>query len=247
MSCPDDPTLDQPVVDVFVTGRWVVSVRLPPTDRHDLGDLEAIARLDLGARRRGDGVRLRGADRALRELVELVGLADRLGAALDQPTPIRRIPMPAARKLFVNVAVDDVRRSTEFFSTLGFAFDERFCDSTTSCLVLSSEAFVMLLQRDRFTEFAGKALCDTTSHTETLLAISCASRDEVDDLVHRALAAGGSPALAPVDHGFMYGWSFYDTDGHHWEVLWMDPAALEAQPDEPSVPSDVPSSRSIAS
>ena len=147
MSSPDDSTLDEPIVDVFVGGRWVVSVRLPPADRRDLGDVAVLARLDLGARRRGDGVRLRGADRELRELVELVGLADRLGAALDQPTRIRRLPMPAARKLFVNVAVDDVRRSTHFFSTLGFAFDERFSDSATSCLVLSSEAFVMLKRR----------------------------------------------------------------------------------------------------
>ena len=219
---------DEPVVDVFVDGRWVVSVRLPPADRRNLGDVEALARLDLGARRRGHGVRVRGAGRELRELVELVGLADRLGPLLDHPTPIRRIPMPQSRKLFVNVAVDDVRRSTEFFGALGFDFDERFCNNTTSCLVLSSEACVMLLQRDRFSDFAGKALCDTASHTEALLAVSCSSREEVDDLVRRALAAGGSPALAPLDHGFMYGWSFYDLDGHHWEVLWMDPAALEA-------------------
>ena len=230
MCRPDETTgPDAPIVDVFVDGRWVVSDRLPPADRRHLGDVEALARLDLGARRRGDGVRLRGAGRELRELVQLVGLADRLGAALDQPTPIRRIPMPPnARKLFVNVAVDDVARSTDFFTELGFDFDERFCDSTASCLVLSDVAFVMLLQRDRFRDFSGKAVCDTTSHTEALLAISCATREEVDELVRRALAAGGSPALDPLDHGFMYGWSFYDPDGHHWEVLWMDPAALEA-------------------
>jgi len=67
---------------------------------------------------------------------------------------------------------------------------------------------------------------DATRQTEGLFAISCASRDEVDRMVNTALAAGGSRAMDPMDHGFMYGWSFYDPDGHHWEVMWMDPGAM---------------------
>ena len=92
-------------------------------------------------------------------------------------------------------------------------------------MIVSEEAFVMLLVEDRFKDFTRKRICDTTTHTEGLFALSCASRAEVDDMVKTAIAAGGSHAADPQDHGFMYGWSFYDPDGHHWEVFWMDPAA----------------------
>jgi uncharacterized protein len=85
----------------------------------------------------------------------------------------------------------------------------------------------MLLAEPFFRTVTKRQPCDTTSHTEGLFAISCDSRDEVDTLVHRAIDAGGSYAMEPVDHGFMYGWSFYDLDGHHWEVLWMDPNAVQ--------------------
>ena len=130
-----------------------------------------------------------------------------------------------ARQLFVNLPVRDLRKSIDFFTKLGFAFNPQFTDETATCMILSEQAYVMLLVRDRFTDFTRKQICDTTSHTEALFAISCANRAEVDDLVNRAIAAGGKHAVEPQDHGFMYGWSFYDLDGHHWEVLWMDPEA----------------------
>jgi predicted lactoylglutathione lyase len=130
------------------------------------------------------------------------------------------------RKLFVNLAVEDLGRSVAFFSALGFTFDDRFTDDTATCMNLSDEAFVMLLVRDRFADFTTKQVCDTTTHTEALLALTCESRDEVDELVRLALEHGGRPAMDATDHGSMYGWSFYDPDGHHWEVFWMDPAAV---------------------
>jgi uncharacterized protein len=130
-----------------------------------------------------------------------------------------------ARTLFVNLAVRDLKRSVDFFSTLGFTFDPKFTDDHGTCMILSDEAFVMLLDTEFFRGFTSKQVCDTATHTEALLAISCASRTEVDDLVKAAIAAGGKHAMAPQDHGFMYGWSFYDPDGHHWEVAWMDPDA----------------------
>jgi predicted lactoylglutathione lyase len=92
-------------------------------------------------------------------------------------------------------------------------------------MVVSDEGFVMLLTEPFFKQFTRREPCDTAKHTEALLALSCESRAEVDALVRKALAAGGTPAMEPQDHGFMYGWSFYDIDGHHWEVFWMDPAA----------------------
>ncbi len=129
-------------------------------------------------------------------------------------------------KLFVNLPVRDLKRSIEFFTRLGFAFNSQFTDAIATCMILSEEAFVMLLTEARFKDFTKKQICDTRTHTEGLFCISTGSRAEVDALVKNALAAGGTPALEPQDHGFMYNWSFYDLDGHHWEVMWMDPAAI---------------------
>lgn len=131
--------------------------------------------------------------------------------------------MPS-RKIFVNLPVSDLKRSVDFFAGLGFTFNPKFTDEKATCMIVSGEAFVMLLVRPFFQTFTKREICDD-KHSEALLALSCESRAEVDALVKKALATGGSPALDPQDHGFMYGWSFYDPDGHHWEVLWMDPAA----------------------
>jgi len=129
------------------------------------------------------------------------------------------------RKLFVNLSVRDLKRSVDFFTELGFTFNPNFTDETATCMIVSEEACVMLLVANRFADFPTKQICDTSTHTEALLSISCESRAEVDTLVQRAIAAGGKHAMEPQDHGFMYGWSFYDPDGHHWEVFWMDPGA----------------------
>src|SRR5438093_11417397 len=134
-----------------------------------------------------------------------------------------------SRKIFVNLPVRDLKKSMDFFSSLGFEFNRQFTDEKAACMVVSSEAFVMLLSEPFFRTFTKRQLCDTTSHTEGLFALSCDSRTEVDDLVKKAIAAGGKHAMAPQDHGFMYGWSFYDIDGHHWEVLWMDPKVQQQQ------------------
>ena len=132
----------------------------------------------------------------------------------------------SARKMFVNLPVRDLKRSIEFFTRLGFTFNPRFTDEQATCMIVSEEAFVMLLVRERFRDFTKKQLCDTSTHTEGLVALSCASRAEVDQMVKTAIAAGGTHAVDPIDHGFMYGWSFYDLDGHHWEVFHMDPQAV---------------------
>lgn len=133
------------------------------------------------------------------------------------------------RKIFVNLPVRDLKRSIGFFTRLGFGFNPQFTDETGACMVLSDDGYVMLIGDKRWPEFSRNKICDTSTHTETLLALSCDSRAEVDDLVKRAIDAGGRPAMDPMDHGFMYGWSFYDLDGHHWEVFWMDPAHVQPQ------------------
>jgi len=128
------------------------------------------------------------------------------------------------RLLFVNLPVRDLEKSKEFFSVLGFEFNPKFTDDNAACMVISDKAFAMLLTESYFKGFTRKQLCDTSKSTEGLFALSCESRAEVDEVVKKAIAAGATHAMDPQDHGFMYGWSFYDLDGHHWEVMWMDPA-----------------------
>jgi uncharacterized protein len=132
-----------------------------------------------------------------------------------------------ARKIFVNLAVRDLKKTKEFFSALGFSFNPKFTDDNAACMIVNDEAFVMLLNQPFFKTFTKREVCDTSKYTEGLLALSCDSRTEVDEMVKKALAAGGQLAMDPQDHGFMYGWSFYDPDGHHWEVFWMDPKAAQ--------------------
>jgi predicted lactoylglutathione lyase len=132
-----------------------------------------------------------------------------------------------SREIFVNLAVRDLDRSKDFFSTLGFQFNPQFTDDKAACMIVSDKAWVMLLSEPFFRGFTKREPCDTSRATEAMIALSCTSREEVDQLVRRAIDAGGSHAMDPMDHGFMYGWSFYDLDGHHWEVLWMDPQAVQ--------------------
>ena len=133
-----------------------------------------------------------------------------------------------SRKLFVNLAVDDLGRSVDFFTDLGFSFDPRFTDEQATCMIVSDEAFVMLLVENRFKDFTKKELADPTTETEAIVAVSAESREQVDEFADKALAAGGSPANDPMDMGFMYGRSFHDPDGHLWEVIWMDPSQITA-------------------
>ena len=131
------------------------------------------------------------------------------------------------RKLFVNIAVHDLAKSMEFFSALGFTFNKQFTDEKAACMVVSDDAYFMLLTEPFFRSFANREPADPMRVTEGMFALSCNSRAEVDEMVRRAIDAGGTHAKDPIDHGFMYGWSFYDLDGHHWEVLWMDPNAIQ--------------------
>jgi predicted lactoylglutathione lyase len=132
-----------------------------------------------------------------------------------------------SRKIFVNLAARNLKKSMEFFSTLGFEFNPKFTDENAACMIISDEAFVMLLTEPFFKTFTARELFDTSPHTEGLFAVSCESRAEVDEIVKKAIAAGGKQAMDPVDHAFMYSWSFYDLDGHHWEPIWMDPKAAQ--------------------
>ena len=132
----------------------------------------------------------------------------------------------AERMMFVNLPVRDLARAEGCFGKLGFSFNARFTDEKAACMVVSDAAYVMLIQEAFYRTFTRRELCDA-AREEGLVALSCESRPEVDDLVGRAVDAGGAQAMPPVDHGFMYERSFYDPDGHHWAVFWMDPKVAQ--------------------
>jgi hypothetical protein len=137
---------------------------------------------------------------------------------------------PATRhKLFVNIPVGDLQRSIDFFEALGFRFNAQFTDATATCMLVGEDAYVMLLTREKFASFSKRPVGDPAAQTSGMYALSVDSREAVDEMVRKAVAAGGAHAADAMDHGFMYGWSFYDPDGHHWEVFWMDPAAVNGQ------------------
>ena len=133
-----------------------------------------------------------------------------------------------ATKIFVNLPVKDLNKSMTFFINLGYTFDARFTDETAACLVISDDIFAMLLTEAKFREFTPKPLCDATQSTEVLICLSCESPAQVDDLVRRAIMAGGTTYADPKDYGFMYGYGFQDLDGHIWELIYMEPEASEA-------------------
>ncbi|MEA3318650.1 MAG: VOC family protein [Bacillota bacterium] len=130
-------------------------------------------------------------------------------------------------KIFVNMAVKDLSKSKEFFSGLGFEFNQQFTNELAACMVINDHSYAMLLTEDHFKTFTGKEIADSTVSTEAIIALSVDSRETVDKIVHAALEAGGKPSKEPQDHGFMYGWSFQDLDGHLWELFYMDQAALQ--------------------
>lgn len=140
-----------------------------------------------------------------------------------------------SRKIFVNLPVRDLPKSIEFFTRLGFTFNPQFTDDTATCMVVSEDIFAMLLTHPKFASFTPKPICDATRSTEVLVCLSCESRREVEDLVARAVAAGGSTYNEPQDHGFMFAHGFQDLDGHIWELMYMDPSAIQEAVSSPQL------------
>lgn len=131
-------------------------------------------------------------------------------------------------KLFVNIPVSDLQRSITFFEALGFNFNRQFTSDSGTCMLVGEDAYCMLLTRERFAGFAhGRVVGDPARETTALFTFSVDSREAVDEMVRRAVEAGGSAAGEPEDHGFMYDWSFFDPDGHGFGVFWMDPSAVQ--------------------
>ncbi len=148
-------------------------------------------------------------------------------AQTPSPTITNSASIPLTpRKLFVNIPVSDLQRSIIFFEALGFAFNPAFTDAQGSCMLVGEDAYFMLLTHERFAGFSNRPPGDPSTQTTALFSFSVDNRGAVDEVVRKALAAGGSHALDSTDLCFMYSGSFYDPDGHHWEVFWMDPNAI---------------------
>jgi uncharacterized protein len=135
-----------------------------------------------------------------------------------------------ATKIFVNLPVKNLNKSVEFFSHLGYTFNPQFTDETATCMIVSDDIFVMLLTDAKFKTFTPKAICDATKSTEVLVCLSCENRATVDEMVRKAVAAGGLTYNEPQDHGFMYAHGFQDLDGHIWELIYMEPSAIKQNP-----------------
>jgi predicted lactoylglutathione lyase len=133
-------------------------------------------------------------------------------------------------KIFVNLPVKNLKKSVEFFTHLGYMFNPQFTDGTATCMIVSDDIFVMLLTDAKFKTFTPKAICDATKSTEVLVCLSCENRAAVDEMVHKAVEAGGSTYNEPQDHGFMYAHGFQDLDGHIWELIYMESSAINQNP-----------------
>lgn len=129
-------------------------------------------------------------------------------------------------QIVVNLPVKDLKQSSEFFTQLGFQFNPQFTDETATYMIVGENISVMLLTHEKFKTFTPNAICDTTKSTEVLTCLSTESRAKVDEIVRKAVAAGGTTYSEPQDHGFMYGHGFQDLDGHIWELFYMEPSAI---------------------
>ena len=131
-----------------------------------------------------------------------------------------------SKLIFVNLPVADLGRSTAFYEAIGARRNPQFSDDTATCMVLSETIHAMLLTHEKYRQFTAKPIADAHATSQVLICVSAGSRDEVDATIASALGAGGKADPGPTqDYGFMYGRSFEDPDGHHWEVMWMDMAA----------------------
>lgn len=135
-----------------------------------------------------------------------------------------------ATKIFVNLPVRDLNKSVEFFTKLGFSFNPQFTDENATCMIVGEDIFVMLLVEKFFKNFTKKEIADTTKTTEVMVTLSADSREAVDAFVEKAVAAGAAtPNESYGEQDFMYGRSFDDLDGHHWDIMFMDPGVINQE------------------
>lgn len=131
-----------------------------------------------------------------------------------------------AKEIYVNLPVKDLNRSIDFFTKLGFTFNPQFTDENATCMIIGDNIYAMLLVEKFFKTFTKKEIADAGRNTEVILALSTESRQQVDEMVQKAINAGGTAPNDKQDNGWMYGHGFQDPDGHLWEVFYMDESAM---------------------
>ncbi|WP_129664583.1 VOC family protein [Phytoactinopolyspora endophytica] len=134
-----------------------------------------------------------------------------------------------SRMTFINLPVQDLARTVEFFTKLGFSFDETFTDENATCMIISDDSYVMLLVEPFFKGFTNAEIPDPTKSSEVIVGLSAQSREEIDALRGTAVEAGAESLGDPQDDGFMYMWGFRDLDGHQWSFIYMDDSAVPEQ------------------
>ena len=130
--------------------------------------------------------------------------------------------------IFVNLLVKDLKKTVEFFTKLGFTFNPQFTDENATCMIVGKDIFVMLLVEKFFKTFTKKEISDVSKNTEVIVAVSTQSIEEVDQMMEKVIGAGGKESRDPQDHGWMYGRSFEDIDGHLWEITYMNKSSLKS-------------------
>jgi predicted lactoylglutathione lyase len=123
--------------------------------------------------------------------------------------------------IFVNLPVKDLEASMGFFTELGFTFNAEYSDEKAACMVVENNIFVMLLSEARFKDFINDEIADASSATEAIVCLSVDRKEEIEETIAKAVAAGGKPWKPTMEEGPMTGGSFQDLDGHVWELLHM--------------------------
>jgi len=132
-----------------------------------------------------------------------------------------------ATKIFVNLPVKDLSKSIDFFTKLGYQFNPQFTDEKATCMIVSEDIFVMLVVETFFKTFTKKEICDATAYTETIISLSADKRENVDEMIKKAVQAGGTTPREPTDYGWRYQHGFQDPDGHLWEIIYMDMSKID--------------------
>lgn len=127
-----------------------------------------------------------------------------------------------SKNIFINLPVKNLNESINFFKELGFKFNPQFSDETTSCMIISENIYALIMIEETFKSYSKKEIVDTSKSAEAIFCLTTESREQVNELVNRAVSSGGRTYSAPQDLGFMYGWGFQDLDGHIWELTYMD-------------------------
>lgn len=126
------------------------------------------------------------------------------------------------KAIFVNLPVEKLTRSVNFFTGLGFKFNPQFTDEASTCMLLGDNQFAMLVEKSKFANFTPKQIAAPET-VEAILSFSCESPEQVRELSEKAFALGARKVNEPEDHGFMFSWGFEDLDGHLWDLFWMNP------------------------